>query len=422
MAARETIEVWLDDSAFHSGSVHIGKLYPHDHRTDLPPSFAYEPGWIRHPHAFQIDPQLPLVPGEHHAQYGSWFGIFLDVAPDRWGRVLMERREALEARDESRAMRHLVDLDFMLSVSDLTRTGALRFKTAPGGPFMQPDDLHSVPPITSLAEIASVARHLEDPHAEDQPEYRQWLAMLMAPGTSLGGARPKATFREQDGQLWLAKFPAANDRHDWGAWEYLTHQLARDCGITVPRSQLLSLTPGYQTFCVERFDRTPTQDPGTPARHLYASAMTLLSRQDGEPGGSYLDLVQIIETCGGSTLAADLKELFRRAVFNLLVGNRDDHLRNHGFIATRTGWRLAPAFDMNPNPGKQAHALTWDGRIDIPDLDALGATHEYYRLSVTDATDIISEIINTLRDWQGKARTLGIAAREIQMMTNVFLV
>lgn len=422
MAAREHIEVWLDDSTLHPGPVKIGTLYPHDRRSDLPPSFAYDQDWLASPRSFQIDPQLPLVPGEIHAQNGSWFGVFLDVAPDRWGRVLMERREALQAHDEHRPVHALTDLDFMLGVSDLTRTGALRFKLHPEGPFIQHDDLHSVPPITSLAELASVAQELEDPHAEDRPEYRQWLSMLLAPGTSLGGARPKATFRDDTGQLWLAKFPSKNDRYDWGAWEYLTHKLAYACQIDLPLSSLHRLSSGYRTFSVQRFDRTPTHDPSAPARHLYVSAMTLLGRQDGEPGGSYLDLVQIIEDKGGHNIARDLKELFRRAVFNLLVGNRDDHLRNHGFIATPSGWRLAPAFDMNPNPDKREHALTWDGRVATPDLDALGETHSYYRLNRTDAMAMVEGIIKALVGWQEKARALGIAQREIQLMESVFLV
>ncbi|MFZ4539773.1 type II toxin-antitoxin system HipA family toxin [Propionivibrio sp.] len=216
-----------------------------------------------------------------------WFGIFLDVAPDRWGRVLMERREALAAKDEKRTMQRLTDFDFMLGVSDMTRTGALRFRFSPETPFVAPDEMRAVPPVTSLGELADVVANLEDPSAEERPEYRKWLSMLLAPGTSLGGARPKATFREADGRLWLAKFPSRNDRRDWGAWEFITHALARKAGIDVPAAQYLRLGAQYHTFCVERFDRQKVDLLAPASRRLYASAMTLLARQDGEPDGTH---------------------------------------------------------------------------------------------------------------------------------------
>lgn len=420
--ARPTLQVWLDAPEIHQGLVRIGTLYPHDARTDLPPSFAYDTQWLESPRGFALDPQLPLVAGEQHPSKTRWFGVFLDATPDRWGRVLMERREALAAKDEGRTIQRLTDFDFMLGVSDITRTGALRFRFSAETPFMAPEELHAVPPVTSLAELAEVAANLEDPSAEERPAYRQWLSMLIAPGTSLGGARPKATFRETDGRLWLAKFPSRNDRRDWGAWEFVTHELARKAGINVPDAQLLRLCSQYHTFCVERFDRRKSEKSDIASRRMYASAITLLARQDGELDGSYLDVVQVLEDCGGTGLEEDLVQLFRRAAFNLIVGNRDDHLRNHGFLLTRTGWRLSPAFDMNPNPDKNEHALTWDGALATPDIDALGATHDYYRLTREEAFKIVAEVVAAVTGWQTLARRHCIASPEIQLMESVFKV
>ena len=420
--ARKHLEVWLDAPETYQGLIQVGTLYPHDERTDLPPSFAYADAWLESPQSFELDPKLPLVAGEQHPNDTHWFGAFLDAAPDRWGRVLMERREALAAQDERRPVRRLSDFDFMLGVSDLTRTGALRFRFTSEAPFLAADEPHAVPPVTNLQELAVIAANLEDAGVEVRPEYRRWLSMLLAPGTSLGGARPKATFREADGRLWLAKFPSHNDRRDWGAWEFIVHELARKAGIQVPKSRLLRLSPHYHTFCVERFDRIQSEDAHAGSRRMYASAMTLLSRQDGASDGSYLDIAQVLEDYGGSGLKEDLAQLFRRAAFNLIVGNRDDHLRNHGFLRTRRGWRLSPAFDMNPNPDKHEHELTWDGALSGPDIDALGATHDFYRLSRTEAFDIVSEVVAAVTDWQTLAQRHGIARREIQLMESAFQV
>jgi len=306
-----------------------------------------------------LDPRLELWTGEQYPRaHSSAFGVFMDSAPDRWGRVLMERREALASRTEGRAMRALHELDFLLGVHDLTRTGALRFRAASGGPYLD-NSPNAAPPITTLPELAVIVRRIEEPGVDRLPEYQQWLAMLLAPGTSLGGARPKASFTD-GGALWIAKFPAREDRHDVGAWEFVVHQLAARAGIDVPASRIARIGNDHATFCVARFDRT------TNSRRMFVSATTLLDRSDST-GSSYLDLAQLIADHGAaSTIDADLAQLFRRAVFNVLVGNRDDHLRNHGFIRVPSGWRLAPAYDMNPNPFRADHVLTLDGTTRPP--------------------------------------------------------
>lgn len=419
-SARALYEVHLDAPEL-GAAMHIGNLYPGAERVDLAPSFEYTRAWLKSSAAMPIDPQLPLYAGEQHSPDGKGFGIFSDCAPDRWGRVLMERREANAAAREQRSMVRTTDLFYMLGVNDFTRSGALRFRRGPDAPFLD-DSALPAPPATDLRELAEVARRLDGPRPEALPEYEKWLAMLIAPGSSLGGARPKATFAMTDGSLWLAKFPGHNDQYDWGSWEYLTYLLARDAGIEMPDAERILLSDRYHTYCVRRFDRLAAA-PGTlQGRRMYASAMTLLERRDGQEGGSYLHLIESLETYGGTGLAEDLNQLFRRAVFNLMVGNRDDHLRNHGFILSRTGWRLAPAFDINPNPAKSDHALTWDGKSAAPLLRTVVDTAAYYRLDAAAAQAIVDQVMAAVGSWRERAVELGIPRMEIQMMEPVFLI
>lgn len=419
-AARPLLEVHLDAPEF-GPAMHIGNLFPEGERVDLAPAFAYTEAWLDAPKAVQIDPQLPLYAGEQHAPEGRGFGIFSDCAPDRWGRVLMERREANAAAKEKRPMARTNDLFYMLGVNDFTRAGALRFRRGPGAPFLDDSPLPA-PPLTDLRELAEVARRLDGPRPEALPEYEKWLSMLIAPGSSLGGARPKATFTMQDGTLWLAKFPGHNDQYDWGSWEYLTYLLAGDAGIVMPEARRVLLSDRYHTYCVSRFDRQAGAAGAAQRRRMYASAMTLLERRDGQEGGSYLHLIEALESCGGVGLTEDMLQLFRRAVFNLLVGNRDDHLRNHGFILQPTGWRLSPAFDLNPNPAKSDHSLTWDGKSAAPVLQTLLDTAGHYRLDAAAAQVIVDEVSAVVATWKDLAAQLDLPGGEVQMMANVFAV
>ncbi|QHE84968.1 type II toxin-antitoxin system HipA family toxin [Hydrogenophaga sp. BPS33] len=416
--SRPLLEVHLDAPEL-GAAAHIGKLYPAAERLDLAPSFAYTQAWLDRPGATSIDPRLALVAGEQHSPDGRGFGIFSDCAPDRWGRVLMERREANAALQEKRPMARMNELFYLLGVHDLTRAGALRFRRGPGAPFLDNSHLPA-PPATDLRAMAEVARQLDGPRPEAMPEYEQWLAMLIASGTSLGGARPKASFTMPDGTLWLAKFPGHYDTYDWGSWEYLTYLLAIDAGINMPPADRERLSDRYHTYRVSRFDRLAVAPGGGQGRRMVASAMTLLERHDGQTGGSYLDIVEAIENLGGSGLTEDLEQLFRRAVFNLLVGNRDDHLRNHGFLLTPSGWRLAPAFDINPNPAKSEHALTWDGRSAAPHMPTLLATAPYYRLSADAAQAIVEQITTVVSTWRERATQLDLSRVEVQVMARVF--
>lgn len=411
--ARDAFEVFLEaEELDYSGQV--GTLYRDKVRTALPPSFEYNAEWIAK-QPFMLDPRLELYTGEQHPVGDSFsFGVFLDSAPDRWGRVLMERREAVLAKKEGRARRTLQEMDFLLGVNDHTRQGALRFRR-PDGPFLDNSELPT-PSVTDLNELASICDRLEEEGIEELPEYEKWLSLLIAPGSSLGGARPKANFEEGDGSLWIAKFPAKNDIYDVGAWELVIHRLAEKAKIRVPPSRAIRLGSKYHTFCVKRFDRTET------SRRMYASAMTLLEKKDGE-FGSYLEMAEFISNQGASgSIQTDLAQLFRRVLFNVLVSNRDDHLRNHGFIRVTDGWRLSDAFDMNPNLNKEMHALALDDASPEPDIEVAISTAEFYRLTEDEALDILEEVSDAISGWVEVAKSLGLSAAEIDRMKQAFLV
>ena len=245
-------------------------------------------------------------------------------------------------------------------------------------------------------------------------QLRQWLKILVAPGASLGGARPKANLSEA-GDLWIAKFPAADDDRDVALWEKLLHDMASACGINVPLSRVQRLGHTYHTFMVKRFDRE------NGARRFFTSAMTLLNKTDQEPA-TYLDLAQFISEQGSPAhIGDDLRELFVRVAFNMATANRDDHLRNHGFILTPSGWRLSPAYDMNPSVKKDEHVLGIDEGIHEPSLEALLDTAIYYKLSNIDAALLIQKVLAVVATWKARAKALGIAAADVHEMEHLFI-
>lgn len=405
----DKLEVWLD-ADFLPDQVKVGTL-AHD-RGHV--RFNYDESWLKHPSRFDIDPDLSLDGATFHPnpEIGN-FGIFLDSSPDRWGQTLMKRREALEAKDQGRAPRTLHAWDFLIGVQDVTRQGALRFKYEGTDTFLGAHDLPA-PPVTMLNELESVALALTSKRIDDLDALRRWLSVLVAPGASLGGARPKANFTEADGSFWIAKFPAKDDDRDVGAWEYLIHELARKAKVDMPPARAIRLGSEYHTFCAKRFDRKDGR------RVFYASAMTMLKKAESE-GTSYLDLAQFLMTSGARRhVAADLEQLFRRVVFNVAVGNRDDHLRNHGFCLTKEGWRLAPAFDVNPNIDKADHVLNLDDIDNRPSLETVMATAEFYELTAARAEQIVSEIVDVVNNWRSAAKRLGISNAEIELMAPAF--
>jgi serine/threonine-protein kinase HipA len=271
-----------------------------------------------------------------------------------------------------------------------------------------------VPTVTTLPELEAISLALEKEGAEELPTYQRWLATLIAPGTSLGGSRPKANYRGTDSSIWIAKFPSNADRRDIGAWEKVLHDLAAQCGIVVPEHALKRFNSSYHTFCSRRFDRN------SEGRRFFVSAMTLLERGDGE-GGSYLELADFIERHGAKgAVQSDLQQLFRRVLFNVLVGNTDDHLRNHGFIRERSGWRLAPAYDLNPNPARRTHALRLDDASDVPDVETVLSTAELYRLTRKAARRVLDDIHAVTREWKKRAKAARITAAETAAVEEAF--
>lgn len=402
------LEVWLDCDL--TPPCLVGTL-AHD-RGQI--RFHYNRDWLHHPSAFALDPDLSL--DEHpffpKPELGN-FGIFLDSSPDRWGQTLMKRREALQAKDDKRTARTLYGWDFLIGVQDLTRQGGLRFRIAGTQDFLNNDAL-AAPPLSTLRELEAVAYQLSHRRIDDLDALRQWLSVLVAPGASLGGARPKANFTDLDGSLWIAKFPARDDDRDVGAWEFVTHQMARKAGIDVPEARLIRLNNDFHTYCTQRFDRAVGK------RRFYASAMTLLRKEQSE-GSSYLEIAQFLRTQGdGEHTAKDLAQLFRRVAFNVAVGNRDDHLRNHGFILGATGWRLSPAFDVNPNIDKSEHVLNIDAIDNRPNLNTLLSTAEFYGLTPAQAKQSLDDVLTVTGTWRETARQVGLAKADIELTASAF--
>ncbi len=409
--ARDRVAVHLDDAGLGSRQ-EVGILTRERGGGRSVISFAYEPEWVAARGSFPIDPSLPLYEGEQYPP--ALPGVFADAAPDRWGRTLLERREAQVARREERGPRSLDEWDFLVGVDDRTRMGALRLASAAGGEerFLADEPL-PVPPLARLRELEHWAREAEEGFGGELSDEEQWLAMLVAPGSSLGGSRPKANYLDQ-GELWIAKFPSREDRHDVGAWEHLVSLLAASAGIDMPETGLLALGSPYRTFCAKRFDRLGGR------RRLYASAMTLTGRRDRDDA-SYLDIARAIAELGEpAMIAGDLRQLFRRIVFNVLTANRDDHLRNHGFLRGSGGWRLAPAFDVNPTPQKHEHALALDDSSRTPDLEVVRETAPYYRLSTADADEVVDEVGGVVAGWRDLAHRTGLAGDELERIGAAF--
>lgn len=404
----DEVEVWLDADFLER--TRVGTL-SHDRGTLR---FAYEPAWLKNPQAFALDPDLSLGDGSYfpNAEAGN-FRVFDDSAPDRWGQTLMKRREALAAKDEGRKPRTLYAWDFLLGVEDVSRQGALRYRRPGEEAFLACETL-TVPPAASLRELEIVAREITAKRIDDLKALRQWLRVLVAPGASLGGARPKASFAETNGSLWIAKFPARDDTRDVGAWEALVQQLAARVDIEVPASDLRCFSGEHHTFCVQRFDRSGVR------RRFYASAMALL-RKDQSEGTSYLELAEFLHARGAKDhIEADLEQLFRRVAFNVAIGNRDDHLRNHGFLLTPTGWRLAPAFDLNPNTERADHVLNIDESDNRPSLATVIETSEWYVRSKDRGRVIVKEVLHETRRWRQAAQTLKIARADIELTATAF--
>jgi serine/threonine-protein kinase HipA len=345
------------------------------------------------------------------------FGIFLDSSPDRWGRLLMRRREAWQAKNEHRDERTLFESDFLLGVFDGHRMGGVRFKLSEDGPYMNDQKKMATPPWTSLRELEHASLQLERDDAMNDPEYAQWLSVLIDPGSSLGGARPKASVIDDKEHLWIAKFPSSRDEKNAGAWEMVLHELAKACGIHVSETRLQKFSGKHHTFLSKRLDRTDAQK-----RIHFASAMTLLGLQDGADhveGVGYLDLVGFIMQ-NSPEAKEDLEQLWRRMAFNILVSNTDDHLRNHGFLLAPLGWRLSPAYDMNPNEMGTGLTLNISENSNEQDIDLALETAHLYQLKSDRAESILMEMRREISNWRVLAKKFGIGNSEIEQTKRAF--
>jgi len=377
-------------------------------------SFEYNAEWIKFQEQILLDPDILWYSGRQYPNRKDNFGVFLDSMPDTWGRTLMKKRSTLYANEENRTATKLSDVDFLLGVHDFCRMGALRFKREPEGEFLDNDLISPAPPWTSIRELQYCAELIE---SDTQTiEIKKWLAMLMAPGSSLGGARPKANILDMDGQLWIAKFPSKNDVINKAAWEYLAYQLAINAGIVMAESKLEHIAGNYDTFFTKRFDRDKQE------RIHFASAMTMTGFteeliRDQMP--SYLDIAEFIQF-SGAHVDEDLRQLWRRMVFNILISNTDDHLRNHGFILTGKGWRLSPAFDINPSIDKFGLALNIDMDNNLLDLELAKSVGPYFRLKEVEMNSILDEVKSAIYGWQKLATQINIPRSEQLMMSSAF--
>jgi serine/threonine-protein kinase HipA len=384
--------------------------------------FEFDNAALTHPAVINLhlDPRLGLFQGRQHPPQGNeTFGMFADASPDRWGRMLMRRRLEREQRAGrvSKAVR-LHESDYLLGVHDTFRVGALRLRRDDTGDFR--DNRHDVaaPPFVQLRALEAASLALERDEDNTAAAGDDWLRMLIAPGGSLGGARPKASVVDPAGHLWIAKFPSVLDETNIGAWELVVQTLARSCGLRVPEGLARRFANRHHTFLVKRFDRTEE------GRRLhFASAMTLTGHTDGDnasTGASYLEIARVLMDHGAQT-DVDLRELWSRIVFNILVSNTDDHLRNHGFILVPgKGWRLSDAYDVNPVPESQGLKLNISEVDNALDLDLARSVAPYFRVGLKAANEIIERSRLVVKQWHKIAGQLGIPAREQERMASAF--
>jgi len=380
-------------------------------------SFEYNSDWLKFQKFSFFDPDLQLYKDRQYTQQDKdLFGFFTDSCPDRWGRMLMTRREAIEAREENRVPKKLLESDFLIGIQDLSRMGALRFKTELEGPFLADNTKNSIPVWTTIRELEQASYLLEKDDISLEEEKKK-IQMLIQPGSSLGGARPKATVQAPDGSLWIAKFPSRHDEIDTGAWEMVTHELAVLCDLRVPEAKWERFSKNGSTFLVKRFDRTQEGK-----RVHFISAMTALGKVDGnnsQDGTSYLDMVQCIQQ-QGSKPKEDLLELWKRIVFSIAVTNTDDHLRNHGFLFDRKGLRLSPMYDVNPNPDGTGLSLNIDEMDNSLDFDVAIEASKYFDIKKDNAKNIANEMKENIKQWDKIADRFGISRSNIMQMENCF--
>lgn len=380
-------------------------------------SFKFDKNWLAKYGDLFLSADINNYPGRQYTQPGKdIFGCFSDALPDRWGRTLLNRREQIQASEEKRPVRRLSSFDYLIGIDDFSRMGGFRLKKELGGDFINCEDYLRIPPITDIRTLVVASMEFERSEEKNLMPEKKWIQQLVHPGTSLGGARPKAGVVDENGKLCVAKFPSRKDDYDVALWEHHSHLLAKEVGVTAAVTRVINSGDKYHALLSKRFDRT---DDGR--RIHFASAMTLLGLTDGcdaKSGNGYIDIVDfILQNC--CDVNQNLRQLYRRVAFNIAIGNSDDHFRNHGFLLTQRGWTLAPAYDMNPTLSEY-QSLLINSSTNESNLQILLDSAEEYMISYNDARTIIEEVVNGVSKWRDIAVGLGISKREIDMFQHVY--
>lgn len=402
---------WLQEPEF------IGELCYEKLRGSDSYAFKFDNDWLNLHAGIKLSEDINNYPGMQYTLPGNdIFGCFSDALPDRWGRTLLKRREQLQAEEEQRAPRNLSSFDYLVGIDDFSRMGGFRFKKEKDGGFINVSPSLKIPPLTEIRELIYASQEIEKCEEEDVMPEKKWIAQLIQPGTSLGGARPKAGVLDEEGRLCIAKFPSRNDDYDAGLWEHFSHLLALQAGIHVAETRLWGGLGKYHTLLSKRFDRT---DEGR--RIHFASCMSLLGLKDGDNaqgGYGYLDIVDFILQ-GCCDVETNLRELYRRVAFNICIGNSDDHFRNHGFLLTPKGWTLSPAYDMNPT-NNLYQSLLINAVSNKADIQVLLESCEDYMINRKVAQGIIKDVQTAVSNWEALAKQLQIPQREQAMFKDRF--
>lgn len=389
----------------------VGTLWSHFNRGRETSDFEYSKDWLKNPKAFSLEPALFLGAGKQvNPRQTPLFGSFGDSAPDTWGRILMRRYEAQIAKDENRSPRTLNEIDYLLYVNDYARQGALRFRTEDNNDFLFPGNLKSIPPLVNLTKLLAATEKVVD-----FEERSSDLQLLLAPGSSLGGARPKASVIDKDGNLCIAKFPKKDDYTNNVLWEAVALTLAKNCGLNV-QEWSLHKAGKKNVIVLKRFDRNGN------TRIPFLSAMSMLNAIDNDSQThSYLDIADAIRQ-NGAVPKEDLKELWKRIVFSILISNTDDHLRNHGFLyVNETGWKLSPLYDVNPSCDNKNVLSTYITEFaNSQSLDLALEVCEYFEISIENAKIIILDMKNKIKNWKTVAKQFGLSKSEIDKMEVAF--
>lgn len=402
---------WLDEPML------VGELGYESLRGSDSYSFKYDNDWLRQYGSLYLSADINNYPGQQYTQPDrDIFGCFSDALPDRWGRLLLNRREQILATEEKRPVRKLSSFDYLIGIDDYSRMGGFRFKEKQDGEYINCEKSLRIPPLTDIRALVAASMEIEKSEELNQLPEKKWLLQLVHPGTSLGGARPKAGVMNDEGRICVAKFPSRNDDYDVGLWEHLSHLLAKEAGVEAAETSVIETGKKYHALLSKRFDRTVEG-----RRKHFASAMTLLGLTDGcdaKSGNGYLDIVDfILQNC--CDVEQNLRQLYRRVAFNIAIGNSDDHFRNHGFLLTPRGWTLSPAYDLNPTINEY-QALLINSTTNHADLNVLLDSSEEYMIGKEESKRIIDEVKAGVKQWKSIAIRLGIAKREMDVYEQVY--